>query len=166
VKVFLSVFGALILSVSSGLAGYLFAPSFPPTELKAIVSLKTETFDPALRPAYLTINSQRWMVVPFSPEGPKAKHEFGETDCSQRIIWYNPAQRTEENARNTMWHEIQHAYRVCSTASLDEDSAEVQTLKAIGQDNPAHREIQAKADFLTNFVHDNPEFMKWAEEWK
>ena len=39
-------------------------------------------------------------------------------------------------------------------------------LKVTGQDSPGHRKIYAEADFLANYVHDNPEFMKWAEDWK
>ncbi len=116
---------------------------------------------PAL-PELLTINNERWEVSRVDAVG-----FYGQTNCNSRTIYFNESEKvTAQHERNTMWHEIQHAARNCKEGWPDEKSNWVMALKVTGQDSPGHRKIYAEADFLANFVHDNPEFMKWAEDWK
>jgi hypothetical protein len=111
---------------------------------------------------FLTINNERWEVYQDS-----TMEDWGDTYCDARVISIKiTSNMTEGLKRSTMWHEIEHAYE-CNLGKLPEDRANwVHDLQTVGQDTKEHRTIESTSVFLANFVHDNPEFMKWAEDWK
>ena len=133
-----------------------------PKSIVAEVEQSDSPFDPSKGISTLVINGERWEVRPV------AYGWFqGQTVCESRTIWLDlSAKISQENVRDVMWHEIQHAASKCQHKLSDEDANWVQDMKANGSDYPQHRVIEERAAFLTEFVHDNPEFMKWAEDWK
>lgn len=145
---------------------YSFFPTPAPETIQNPVVEETikpdNVFDPTQGISTLVIKGERWEVRPV------AFGWFqGQTNCESRIIWFDKtASRSRENERDVMWHEIQHAASKCQHSLSDEEANWVQDAKADNADYPQHRVIYKRAAFLTEFVHDNPEFMKWAEDWK
>lgn len=116
----------------------------------------TEESSSFIPPAAILIKGESWRIVPL-PTLPS--NDLGETSCEQRVIFYADEQVTKEDFRDTLWHEIIHAER-CHDMVTD------QATWAKVADTKDHRRVFELAQFLSGFVHDNPEFMKWAEEWK
>lgn len=106
-------------------------------------------------PNQLSINGESWQVQVF----PSYEGFAGKTECERRIIWYDLDQSSKEDYRDPLWHEIIHAER-CKEKNTDKANW------AALADSKDHRRVFELAQFLAPFVHDNPEFMKWAENWK
>lgn len=112
------------------------------------------TFAGARPPSILSIDGERWMVWAAD----LAQHDaLGMTDCGRRIIWYDPNQKGVEDARDTLWHEIAHAFEC-----REGDVANANWREGL---SPSHEKVTEFAMHMTVFMHDNPEFIKWAQVW-
>lgn len=112
-------------------------------------------------PDYLNINGERWAVLPYDfPKDTTGYSEAdGASDCPRRLIWYTTEKRTSAEIREDLWHEIGHA-SLCNQGST-------RAANWSGfVDGTEHQVVYPFGMFMPSFVHDNPEFMKWAEDWK
>ena len=110
-------------------------------------------------PDVLNINGERWRVEPFQLHTGDFGGLIGLTNCDKRMIWYDTGRMTKYLFRETMWHEIMHASH-CGKERPDKANWKW------GVDSKEHGIIYELGMSTTQFVHDNPEFMKWAEDWK
>lgn len=114
-------------------------------------------------PKYLLINGERWYLVAydFSKDPKYAKTGIdGETDCDRRDIWYDSEEKQRPHLREIMWHEIFHASYCYQGSRMKANWS------AYVHDSAEHEIVYEAGMFLPGFVHDNPEFMQWAEDWK
>ena len=149
----LILFALGVLSFVSGEIGYYEGkrPTTPPEKKTELVS----PYSLDMPPNQLSINGESWRVQVF----PSYDGLAGKTECDRRIIWYDLDQTSKEDYRDTLWHEIVHAEQ-CKEKNTDKANW------AALADSKDHRRVFELAQFLAPFVHDNPEFMKWAEDWK
>jgi hypothetical protein len=109
-------------------------------------------------PYSLTINGQRWLL--------RDKEEIvndgadGMTDCAAHTIWYSFEVDGDKSVeRETIWHEIFHA------GNCEEVPSEGTYWQRVTFGDAQHQEVYKLGQFMPSFVHDNPEFMAWAEDW-
>lgn len=121
-----------------------------------VVSSDQAMFGP---PDVLNINGERWRVEPYQLHTGDFGGLIGLTNCEKRMIWYDTGSMTKYLFRETMWHEIMHASH-CGKERPDKANWKW------GIDSKEHGIIYELGMSTTQFVHDNPEFMKWAEDWK
>lgn len=113
-------------------------------------------------PNGLTINGESWSLQDRDYESDGISWVAGDTNCRKRIISYDFRQEpTHAYQRTILWHEIVHAAHCQGYAKDDQ-----RWWKFATNDLPEHGEVYKLGMFLPGFVHDNPEFMKWAEDWK
>jgi len=124
---------------------------------KTVFSSPPTAVDPP--PSYLLINGERWYVYP-SDYSQNEHHTDGETSCTQRYIWFDSSERNRTQLREIMWHEIFHASYCYQGNRMKANWSQYV------HDYGEHEIVYEAGMFLPGFVHDNPEFMKWAEEWK
>ena len=115
-------------------------------------------------PEYLLINRERWYVVPanFQEYDKNTPDRFtdGLTDCSERKIWYTVRPISSPALREVLWHEIVHASYCYQGSRMKANWNEYV------RDHAEHEIVYEMGMFMPGFVHDNPEFMKWAGNWK
>lgn len=117
-------------------------------------------------PRNITVNGERWQVVSFAYDSDKRFDDkrAGQTECAGRFIFYDPSRAPEKALlREVIWHEVVHAGH-CKLE--DKNSVKHANWAAYAHDMPEHNSVYELGMFLPGFVHDNPEFMKWAEDWK
>lgn len=115
-------------------------------------------------PQNLIINGERWQIYSYDyVSNPAFGKRAGQTECGSRNIFYD-VQRIQSKAylREAIWHEIVHA----GHCNEEKNKDAVANWREFTNDMPEHNSVYELGMFLPGFVHDNPEFMKWAEEWK
>lgn len=142
-------------------AGYQHFHPTPQGSSKVVNTTSTRGDHP---PVDVTINGERWKIVYFDyasdPDFPEGRG--GETECERRLIFYDDKRMdTKALLREAVWHEVIHANH-CNKGSKDDEA----NWKKYTHDLPEHNSVYELGMFLPGFVHDNPEFMKWAEDWK
>ena len=115
-------------------------------------------------PDYLTIKGERWMVYSYDfahlmprPDGAITR---ATTSCEKRIIWYDSNPITSAEFRTNLWHEVVHA-GFCNKPDVKKAN-----WYPYATDLKEHEQVYELGMFMSDFAHDNPEFMKWAEDWK
>jgi hypothetical protein len=112
-------------------------------------------------PDFLLIDGERWSVQAYDFDSDKnVQGKNGLSSCPERRIWYDSGIKTQGERRTVLWHEIFHAFYCYQGSRMDANWA------AATHDNAEHEIVYEAGMFLPGFVHDNPEFMKWAEDWK
>jgi hypothetical protein len=120
-------------------------------------------------PANLTINGQRWLLLQYDyhddvnfnvydDKGNVVGHTGAMTACDSNTIWYDPFV-SQALLRDDVWHEINHA-ELCG-----EDDTKIQRIARIKLTHD-HCLVYQLGMSGSSFIHDNPEFMKWMEDWK
>ena len=153
---------AFLLVILLGVGGWrVWAALHPGADSATKMDAAVVSDDPP--PTDLLINGEAWKVWAFdyddAPEVPRTRQ--AQTECERRDIFYD-AKRIHSRAdfRATLWHEIVHA------GFCQAKSAKQANWAAYTKDAPEHGGVYQLGMFLPGFVHDNPEFMKWAEDWK
>ena len=146
-----------LLLIAGGLVcgGY----SFATVRVKASVASVTKAPSPNL-PSSLAINGESWGLRPYKFGGGEWNDTAGATECQRRVIWYDFSKEPVPYQKTILWHEIFHA---AHCRGYESDKA-WWTKYAVG--SPEHPEVYKLGMFMPVFVHDNPEFMRWAEDWK
>jgi hypothetical protein len=155
------VFRRAFLIILLIFVGYVTWDTFHPAPVLA-PTLDISVVSPDPPPQDLSVNGERWKVWAYDYDARNLTGgRMAETYCDQREIFYD-AKRipSKEMFRETMWHEIIHA-GFCKRASAKDTNWSDFT-----HDSPEHAGVYQLGMFLPGFVHDNPEFMKWAEDWK
>jgi hypothetical protein len=123
---------------------------------------------PAGPPTNLTINGQRWLLLQYDyhddhdfdvldHKGNIIGHTGAMTSCSENKIWYDPFV-SQALLRDDVWHEVNHA-ELCG-----EDDVKIQIIAGIKLTHD-HCIVYQLGMSGSSFIHDNPEFMKWMENW-
>lgn len=107
-------------------------------------------------PDYLLIKGERW-YVDSAKDLDKKTSRYAYTDCAQRIIVYDEG-LTNPVLRESVWHEISHA-------ELCDKHLTVYANWQIAVDGEEHDVIYPLSMAQISFMHDNPLFMKWMENW-
>lgn len=112
-------------------------------------------------PDTLLINGERWRVWPthYAPQDGYPPGTEAHTECETRRIFFEP-DVGKGHLRENIWHEVIHANFCGKTTTWKAD-----WMRPI-QNDKQHAGVYALGMFLPGFVHDNPEFMRWAEDWK
>ena len=152
------VYGFLLATVIFG-CGFIWGrfvtnPTNPNHGTESIASA------PINPPHNLLINGATWSVEAYAFSKNGWKNVGGMTDCDQKIIWYDFDDETVSYQKNILWHEVIHAGH-CTGYPKDNP-----WWGRFSTGLPEHPEVYKLGMFLPGFVHDNPEFMKWAEDWK
>ena len=150
---------AIVLIWGNVLAHDLYLLHKPPQ----VVSTDDKSAAPDPPPTDITVNGERWQIYSFSYDRRPDidKFRMGQTVCASRDIFYDGSRiPTKAMLRETIWHEVVHAAH-CKSGKTDGANWGLFT-----HDSPEHASVYELGMFLPGFVHDNPEFMKWAEEWK
>jgi len=112
-------------------------------------------------PLSVNINGERWMLVGYDFEGNGDSAHAGVTECDRRIIFYDTGRYYPAVfMRDVLWHEVGHALRCGNPYS--EMSAHWSS-SVLG--DKEHEAVYELGMGMAPFVHDNPDFVKWAENW-
>lgn len=157
---FFRILFVILLCLGSGVFGHIICVPTPVGE--SSTAYQTPEWRKMAPPQYLLINGEQWSVWPYGLEefSPKNGRTMAMTSCEQRAIWYDPVETSPAALREHMWHEIIHA-GFCKKQSVEKTS-----WFSFTQDSKEHLQVYELGMFLPGFVHDNPEFMKWAENWQ
>jgi len=156
-------FLVFVLGVLSGFSIYVYHFH----NLRApVVTSNNEVLLPP--PTYLDVRGDRWLVwesnlSSASPASGTGSRVQADTDCEWKEIRYDAkAINSQDEFREVLWHEVLHAEHCGITA----DSIEASNWGPDTKDIREHASVYEVGMFLPGFVHDNPDFMKWAEDWK
>lgn len=145
-----------LIATCSGIAMYL---GRIPTKAPYATHVAVQSVDAP--PDNITVNGERWRLIAFDFRANKGYGDTAaETDCSQRVIWYVPKEATAAQLREDLWHEVVHA------GFCGDKGASLAHWAQFTKDYPEHGAVYAMGMFLPSFVHDNPEFVQWSENWK
>ena len=161
-KKFWVLAGTFVLGLLFGFSIYAFRYHKPNSANAKAVSTVVSLASP---PSYVQIKGERWSVYDydFNKLSSLSPSAMAFTDCAGRNIWYDPTRiRNAPEYRETMWHEVVHAEHCNVTA----DSLDGAGWEPLTHDLPEHAGVYELGMFLPGFVHDNPDFMKWAEDWE
>lgn len=106
-------------------------------------------------PEYLLINGERWYTAPYTFQGTTQ----GITECETRRIFYSGVENNSAALREIMWHELGHAL-VCNKRPDKKSNW------GYYMNTKEHEIVYPLGMFMSGFVHDNPQFMDWAEHWE
>jgi hypothetical protein len=126
-------------------------PSSAPVKTDVFEDYKLDPNPHVTIPTVLNISGKLWSleeVVGYSSET-----TVGETDCKAHKITY--VWTSSDGLREDLWHEIFHA-GAC-------DHGGDVWWNSIKPNNVTHPGIYHLAEFMQQFVKDNPAFMQWAE---
>ena len=106
------------------------------------------------------ISGERWHVdwYGFPTEDGWVQGTEGVTYCESRDIFYRPID-SPSRLRENLWHEVMHA-SLCGKRSPKKANWYANV------DSPEHESVYDLGMFLSSFVRDNPDFVKWSEDWK
>lgn len=113
----------------------------------------------AALPSVLLINGERWILVDYDYAAAGQPEIGGQTDCDRRIIFRNPNEEITQD-REDMWHEVFHA-ALCRNSVKGDRQANWEQYA----DTTDHKYVYLYGQFMEGFVHDNPDFVRWAELW-
>ena len=152
---------AFAFGILAGFSIYAYHYSKIPAPARVVAKLEPP-------PDYLDIKGERWDIwdrdLSPDPRNQDGSHVQAATYCSERVIRYDSSTiSTEAEYREAIWHEIIHAEH-CGAPTPD--SIEASNWGSYTHDLPEHAVVYELGMFLPGFVHDNPDFMKWAEDWK